>query len=79
MNLERFIYEFNLASTMVVKDNVEWAYILNNNIDKNMDYANSISFYHLVDSFNKLYLSFKKDYEKLRKLDLGEDIEKDYI
>jgi len=74
MNLERFIYEFNLASTMVVKDNVEWAYVLNNNIDKKIDYDNSISFYHLVDFFNKLYLKFKKDYEQLDKWNLGEYI-----
>jgi len=74
MNLERFIYEFNLASTMVVKDNVEWAYVLNNKIDKELDYDDSISFYHLVDSFNKLYLKFKNDFDKLDKWKLGEYI-----
>lgn len=74
MNLERFIYEFNLASTMVAKDNIDWACILNNKIDKKIDYDNSISFYHLVDSFNKLYLKFKNDYDQLDKWNLGEYI-----
>ena len=71
MNLEKFIYEFNLASTMVAKDNVDWACILNNKINKEIDYENSISFYNLVDSFNKLYLKFKNDYNKLDKWNLG--------
>ena len=75
MNLEKFIYEFNLASTMVAKDNVGWAYILNNKINKEIDYENSISFYNLVDSFNKLYLKFKNDYDKLDKWNLGKYIQ----
>ena len=75
MNLEKFMYEFNLASTMVAKDNVDWACILNNKINKEIDYENSISFYNLVDSFNKLYLKFKNDYDKLDKWNLGKYIQ----
>ena len=75
MNLERFIYEFNLASTMAVENNVEWGYVLNNEINKEIDYENSISFYNLVESFNKLYLRFKNDYAKLDNWNLGEYIE----
>ena len=75
MNLEKFIYEFNLASTMVSKDNVDWACILNNKINKEIDYENSISFYNLVDSFNKSYLKFKNDYNKLDKWNLGKYIQ----
>lgn len=75
MDLKRFIYEFNLVSTLTVGDTVEWVNVLNNRIDKKIDYSNSINLYHFVESFNKLYLFFKKDYEKLEKLNLGEDLE----
>lgn len=71
MNLERFIYEINLVTTLTITDSIEWAYTLNNNIDKKIDYSNCISLYDLALLFNKLYLSYKEDYEKLPKLDLG--------
>lgn len=75
MNLERFMYEFNLISTLTITDTIEWAYVLNHNIDKCVDYSNSICFYDLVKYFNDGYLLFSKDYEKLPKLILGSDIE----
>lgn len=65
MDLKNFIYEFNLASTMTVKDREEWTDVLNNNISMDVDYTDSVSLYHLVDSFNQLYLKFKKDQESL--------------
>lgn len=61
MDIKRFIYEFNLVSTDTVKDRYEWSNIINNNIDVNINYKNCISLYYLVDSFNKLYLKFKRD------------------
>ena len=71
MDLEGFIYEFNLVSTLTVKDVYEWACVLNNNTCKDIDYSNSISLYHLVESFYKLYILYKIDYDKLPKLNLG--------
>ena len=71
MDLEGFIYEFNLVSTLTVKDIYEWACVLNNNTCKDIDYSNSISLYHLVESFYKLYILYKIDYDKLPKLNLG--------
>lgn len=46
--------------------NLAYTNVLNN--------ENSISLYDLINSFNKMYSSFKKEYEKLEKLDLGKDI-----
>ena len=41
-------------------------------IDKvKINYDNSISLFNLISSFNKLYLSFKKEYEELEKLNMG--------
>ena len=40
-----------------------------------IDLSNSISLYHLVDSFNKLNNLFRKDYADLKSLDVGEKIE----
>lgn len=71
MDLEGFIYEFNLVSTLTVKDVYDWACVLNNNTCKDIDYSNSISLYHLVESFYKLYILYKIDYDKLAKLNLG--------
>lgn len=65
IDLKNFIYEFNLASTMTVKNREEWTDVLNNNISMDVDYTDSVSLYHLVDSFNQLYLKFKKDQESL--------------
>ena len=72
--IKRFIYEFNLVSTDTVGDRYEWANILNNNIDMEIDYKNSISLYHLVDSFNKLYLRFKEDQCGLTNLKIKGDM-----
>ena len=61
LDIKRFIYEFNLASTDTVNDRYEWLNIVNDNIDMKFNYKNCVSLYHLVDSFNKLYVKFKKD------------------
>lgn len=44
-------------------------------LKENINYENSISLYDLIFKFNKLYLSFKKEYEALDKLELGNYIE----
>lgn len=75
MNLKRFIYEFNLVSTQTITETEELFHVLSRKETKEIDYSNSISLYHLVELFNKLYLFFEKDYQKLEKIDLGECIE----
>ena len=72
--IDRFIYEFNLVSTGTVKELDKLVYILNNNVDMEIDYKNSISLYNFADSFNKLYLKFKEDFELLPSLVIDGDI-----
>lgn len=74
IDINNFIDEFNLVSTMSVKDCYEWAYVLNNNINKEIDYSNSISLYSFVNSFNNLYLRFKNDIVNLPDLGIDGDI-----
>lgn len=71
MDLEIFIRNFNLVTTGTVMDAIELVYILNNNVDREVNYSNSINLYHLVESFNKYYLLFKNDYSNLIKFNLG--------
>lgn len=72
--LDEFIKEVNLAFTETIKR--EDFCRIGFDIDKiEVDYNNTISLYNLVSSFNKLYLEFKKEYETLDKLELGEYIE----
>lgn len=75
MELKDFIYHFNLSTTLTVTDTRELCYVINNKTGKEVDKSNSISFYHLVESFNKLNNLFLKDYNKLTKLDVGKKIE----
>lgn len=75
MDLKEFIYVFNLMTTLTVTDRKELCYLYNEKINKEIDYSNSINFYELVKLFNKCYLLFKNDYEKLEKIDFGEYIQ----
>ena len=74
MNLEEFIYKFNMSSTLTVKDMHEWCYVMNYCKDKSIDYSNSISIYDFVKIFNDEYLKFKSDYDKLEKEYFGKNI-----
>ena len=69
MNFERFIKEFNLATTLTITDRKEFCRV--NPKFNEIDYSNSISFYQLVELFNKLYLEFEKDYKEIKQ-GLGE-------
>jgi len=72
--LDRYMKECNLVFTDTV-DRLEFCRV-DFDIDKiEVNYNDSISLLHLVSSFNKLYLSFKKEYDNLEKLDLGKSIE----
>lgn len=63
--LDNYIKECNLVFTDSVN---RLDYNINN---AKINYDDSISLFHLVSSFNKLYLSFKKEYEQLPKLNVG--------
>lgn len=70
--LEQYIKEYNLVFTETIKEAKFWKV----DIDKvDVDYTNSVSFFHFVSSFNKLYLSFKEEYEQLENLNLGEHVD----
>ncbi len=72
--LDKYIKELNLVFTDTV--NREDFCIVGFDSEKvEVNYADSISLLHLISSFNKLYLSFKKEYEELEKLNLGKNIE----
>lgn len=75
MSLEKFIYHFNLSTTLNVKDVRELCCKVNSGVIETLDLSNSISFYHLVDSFNKLNNLFRKDYSNLKSLNVGEKVE----
>ena len=57
-------------------DNMNELDLFLSNINQNTDedYKESISLYNLVNTFNKLLLSFKSEYTKLEKLELGKEI-----
>lgn len=74
MDLEKFIYAFNLLTTLTIADRKELYNLINNKNNKEIDYSNSINFYKLVELFNKQYIIFKKEYEKLEKINFGEYI-----
>ena len=72
--LDKYIKECNLVFTDTI-DRLDFCRV-DFDIDKiKIDYIDSINLLHLVSSFNKLYLSFKKEYDELDKLNLGKTIE----
>ena len=72
--LDKYIKECNLVFTDTI-DRLDFCRV-DFDIDKTeVNYVDSINLLHLVSSFNKLYLSFKKEYDELDKLNLGKNIE----
>ena len=72
--LDNYMKECNLVFTDTI-NRLDFCRV-DFDIDKvEVNYDDSISLLHLVSSFNKLYLSFKKEYEELEKLNLGKSIE----
>lgn len=76
MDLERFIYDFNLFSTETVKDVQQGCLIINNGRKREIDYGNCVSMYDIADRFNKSYLDFLKDSCQLKEIieQLGEEV-----
>ena len=71
LDIDNFLKECNLIFTNTVTVREE----LINTKGKKANYDNCITLFQLVYSFNKLYTMFKKDLDKLEKLNLGEKIE----
>ena len=72
--LDKYIKKCNLVFTDSV--NILDFCRVDFDIDKaEVNYVDSINLLHLVSSFNELYLSFKKEYDELDKLNLGKTIE----
>lgn len=72
--LDKYIKECNLVFTDTI-DRLDFCRV-NFDVDNiEVNYDDSISLLHLVSSFNKLYLSFKNEYDKLPKIKLGSSIE----
>ena len=68
--IDEYIKKCNLVLTDTIKVEDFCTTDFNiNNIEVN--YENCINLLYLVYTFNKLYLSFKKEYDELKKLNLG--------
>ena len=76
MDLERFIYAFNLSTTLTVHDVYEKCSVINNGRSKDINYADCVSLYDVVSTFNKSYLDYSKDTDRFRKIlsELGEEV-----
>lgn len=72
--LDTVLKNFSLVftNTITTRDLHDVSFYLE---DKEVNYDNSISLYDVVENFNKLYLSFKKEYDVLDKLEIGDSIE----
>lgn len=70
MNVKEFENVFNLISTHTVEDAYEY-HIMKEVVKAPINEKDSISLYYLVDSFNKMYNSFKKELNELPKLNFG--------
>lgn len=70
MDLEKYVKVLNAIFT-----NTDLIWTNENDQKININYDDSINLFNLVSSFNELYQSFKKEYAKLTKLSLGENIE----
>lgn len=72
--IDELLKEYNLIFTGT-KDRRDFCKI-NFNIDKEeVNYDNCISLFDLVSSFNKLYTMFKKEYEAIKRFNLGKETE----
>lgn len=73
-DMEKFLKECNLVFTGT-NNRLDFCTIGFDYNDVEVNYDNTTSLYGLVDSFNKLYVSFKKEYDELEKIDFGKRME----
>ncbi len=71
--LDRFIKDVNLVFTNTI-NRIDFCRVDFDINSQKINYENTINLYKLVSSFNKLYISFKKKYDSLNKLELGKDL-----
>lgn len=76
MDLNKFIYDFNLSTTLSIKDVYEKCFVINNGRSKDINYTDCISLYDLVSIFNKNFLDYLKDMDNFKKIvgSLGEEV-----
>lgn len=76
MNLNAFIYDFNLVTTGTVKDIYDSCFVINNGRKKKIDYQNCISLYDLIYIFNLAYIKYLEDKDSIKNIlsQLGDDI-----
>ena len=69
--LNRFIYNYNQITTNLIYDGRD---IYKNGFEIKPDYTNSTKLIDIVTKFNEQYQNFKKDFEKLPKINLAKKI-----
>lgn len=76
MDLSTFIYDFNLVTTLTVRDIYESCSAINNGRKIKINYQNCISLYGLVEIFNKSYMKYIEDKDNLKNIlsQLGKEI-----
>ncbi len=65
MDLTNFIYDFNLVTTLTVKDPYEVCTVINNGRKRDINYDDSVSLYDIVNKFNTAYLAYDLESEQL--------------
>lgn len=68
MDLKRFLYDFNLASTKTVTSIEEQCYAVNNGCKLPINFENCTSFYNLINDFNKAYQEYLPTLDVLKTL-----------
>lgn len=68
MDLKDFIYDFNLVSTLTVKDVYECCDVINNGRERDIHYQDCVSLYELVSKFNDEYLKYLKYQKEFKKI-----------
>lgn len=75
-NLDKLLKEYSLVFTNTTTREDFWRNNSTNYIEeKEINYEKCTSLFDLINSFNKLYMMFKKEYDELEKLDLGKSVE----
>jgi len=73
MNLNDFIYNFNLVTTKTITDIKELCTV--QKVNKQIDYSESISLIDMLNLFNQAYLKFLSDFKEVATLEfLGKKI-----
>lgn len=72
--LDEYIKKWNLIFTNTLKEE-DFCRVDFDLTQTKVNYCDSISMFHFLSSFNKLYLKFKKDYEKIDKLNFEKYLE----